>query len=221
MSDGELLDVYDDLGRTQGVRDRVTVHVEGWWHAVFHLLVVARRADGPAVVLQRRAAAKATFGGLLDLSATGHLEAGERPIDGLRELHEELGVELDPGAVLALGVRRIVDQTPEGLNREFCHVHLALDDRPLEAYRPDPREVSGVVEIGVDDALDLFAGRRDAAAVKERPVGAPAVEHMVTTADFVPEPGLGDLGASEAHSYWTTLLVMSSRLASGDRRLAI
>ncbi len=221
MTGGELIDVYDDLGRAEGVRDRATVHREGWWHAVFHLLIVARRADGPVVILQRRATSKVAFGGLLDLSATGHLAAGERPIDGLRELREELGVDLDPGQAVLLGVRRVVDDTPEGMNREFCHVHLAIDDRPLDSYRPDPDEVSAVVELAVEDALDLFAGRCPSVVVRELPVGGSVTDRVVAPADFVPEPGLGDVPGGGRPSYWTTLMVMASRLAAGDRRLAI
>lgn len=221
----ELIDVYDDEGRHLGVRDRVTAHAEGWWHRVFHLLIVARRPDGPAVILQRRADTKRTFPGLLDLSATGHLEAGEGPLDGVRELREELGVDLSSDTLVDLGVRRIVDDTPEGLNRELCHVFVAVDDRPLEDYRPAPAEVASVVELPIESGLALL---RDALA--EAPAlefdGAITRRTTVAVSHFVPEPQHAELGGpgttdrvdrSGAEPHWATVLERAARVAAGDR----
>jgi isopentenyldiphosphate isomerase len=221
----ERLDVYDDEGRHRGVRDRVAAHAEGWWHRVFHLLIVARRSEGPAAVLQRRATSKRTFPGLLDLSATGHLEAGEGPLDGLRELREELGVELSPDTLVELGVRRIVDETPEGLNRELCHVFVAVDDRPLDRYRPAPAEVASVVEVPIAAGLGLVRGERAEVAGREFDghVIRPATIRLV---DLVPEPASAEFGEhgaivsrarSEPEPYWTTLLERAARVAAGDR----
>lgn len=217
----ELIDVYDELGRHRGVRDRAAAHAEGWWHVAFHLLIVARRSSGPAVILQRRASTKASFADLLDLSATGHLEAGESPLDGLREAREELGVELDLAALVSLGVRRIVDETPEGLNREFCHVFLARDDRSLDAYRPDPAEVSAVVELGIDAGRDLFSGAAGRVEAVELLVGGEARPIEVTRGHFVPEGTLGDLAPDPGYGYWLTLLAMAELFSEGDTRLSI
>lgn len=217
-----MLDTFDELGRHLGVADRRTVHAEGLWHQVIHILVVARRASGPVVVLQRRAEGKATFPGLLDLSATGHLAAGEAPIDGLRELREELGVEVDPTALVRLGVRRLVDVTPEGTNRELAHVHLVVDDRPLDGYAPDPTEVDAVVDLPVDAGLDLLTGRRDVVACAAVGAHGGATTLAVERASFVPDPPLGDVRLDEdVPGYWVTLLQMAGRLAAGDDRLAI
>jgi isopentenyldiphosphate isomerase len=219
---GELIDVFDELGRHQGVRDRATVHAEGWWHQVFHLLIVTER-NGGSVVLQRRADTKVAFPGLLDLSATGHLAAGEQPVEGLRELREELGVEVATTALHPLGVRRLVDHTPEGVNRELSHVFLVRDDRPLTDYRPDPSEVSAVVELGIDEGLDLFTRHRPDIEAIEVAVGGAAAPVRVDLGAFVPEPPLFDVatGAATAHGYWVTLLVMAGRLLAGDDRLGI
>ena len=219
----ESIDVVDELGRPLGARDRAAAHRAGDWHRVFHLLVVAQRADGPVAVLQRRAATKVVFPGLLDLTATGHLAAGERPVDGVRELREELGVDLDPAALVSLGVRRVVDDTPEGRNRELVHVHLALDDRPLTAYRPDPTEVDAVVELPLEAGLDLVHGRRPTVECHAVKVGRPPTSRLVTVADLVPEPAAATIAGegSPGGGYWGVLLVMAVRLAGGDDRLAI
>lgn len=221
MSDAELLDTFDELGRHLGVVDRRTVHAEGMWHQVVHLLVVARRGNLGVAVLQRRAAGKRTFPGLLDLSATGHLVAGESPVDGLREAREELGIDVDPGRVVRLGVRRIVDETVEGVNRELAHVFLLRDDRPLDAYRPDPAEVDAVVDLPVDAGLDLVVGRCAEVACAAVEHGGRSAQVAVTRADLVPDARLGVAGADDPPGYWATVLVMASRLLSGDERVAI
>lgn len=219
----ERIDVVDELGRPRGERDRAAAHRAGEWHRVFHLLLVAHRPAGPVAVLQRRAVTKAVFPGRLDLSTTGHLAAGERPADGVREVTEELGIEVDPAALVPLGVRRLVDDTPEGRNRELCHVFCALDDRPLTDYRPAPDEVDLVVDLPLDAGLDVVHGRR-------RSVGCDAVDPdgrpvrlEVGADDLVPEPAASTLagGAPGGGGYWGVLLVMAARLAAGDDRLSI
>lgn len=221
MSAEELLDTFDELGRHLGVADRATVHAEGLWHQVVHVLVVAERPGGPVVVLQRRAASKVSFPGLLDLSATGHLAAGETPVEGLRELREELGIDVDPSALVRLGVRRVVDVAPEGTNRELAHVFLVRDDRPLDAYAPDAREVDAVVDLPVEAGLDVLTGRLahlDCDAV----VDGRATTLAVDRSALVPDPPLGDVSQpDDAPGYWTTLLQMAGRLAAGDERLGI
>ncbi|MFP3906535.1 MAG: NUDIX hydrolase [Acidimicrobiales bacterium] len=218
---GELIDVYDEAGRHRGVLDRPTAHAEGWWHRVFHLLLVARRPEGPAVILQRRAHDKVTFPGLLDLSATGHLEAGESPVDGLRELREELGVEIDASALVSLGVRRIVDHTPEGLNRELCHVHLAIDDRPVTEYAPDPAEVASVAELRIADGVELFAGRRATVELMESSGGDRLVRTTVSVDSFVPEPSSTGAGDHAGYGYWASVLALAQRCAAGEVHLSI
>ena len=60
-------------------------------------------ADGvPTLVITRRAAGLRAHAGQWALPG-GRLDAGEGPVEGaLRELHEEIGVDLGPGAVLGL-----------------------------------------------------------------------------------------------------------------------
>jgi isopentenyldiphosphate isomerase len=220
MADDELLDVVDDWGRPLGVAERRTVHAEGLWHRVAHILLVADRDGSPTVVLQRRSLTKETFPGLLDLSATGHLGAGESPLDGVRELREELGVDIAREALHPLGVRRIVDRIPGGVNRELVHVFLARDDRPLEEYSPDPREVDAVVDLPVVAGLDLVAGLLPEVRCGSVTTGSHHQEAVVVTlADLVPEPPDG--GGAAGPAYWTVILVMAARFAAGERALAI
>ncbi len=209
-SESEPLDVID-LGTRLPTerRSRLDVHRLGLWHQVFHCLVV--RPAARTVILQRRAATKKAFPDQLDLSVTGHLAAGEAPLDGIRELREELGVDADPADLVRLGERLLADDHGEGRNREIVHVHLLADDRPLDAYRPPPDEVSGLVEIASGDLLDLLADRRERCAATEwSPLEGKRTVEIVRT-DLV----------VDTSEYWVVLAVMADRFLAGERPIAI
>jgi 8-oxo-dGTP pyrophosphatase MutT (NUDIX family) len=202
----ELIDVVDELGRPAGTWPRSIVHRDGLWHRVFHCLVVARRPDGPVVVLQQRSRSVGAFPGLLDLTVAGHLVSGEQPLDAVREAQEEMGLDLRPEDLTPVGVRTTVFESGEGgLDRELTHVFFARDDRPLEQYRPDPSDVDDVVEVAPAALLEVFGSGRAAPAVARR-----AGPRLVGEGDLVPN-----------RDYWVTLLVMAQRFAAGVRPLAV
>ena len=211
----EMLDVFDDLGCHLGVKPRDAVHQSGDWHKVFHCQIVTIRGGIPVLVLQRRSTEKAAFPGLLDISAAGHLAAGEAPTDGVRELAEELGVNANPDDLVLLGERRLVDDSGEGqLNKELTSVFLLRDDRPLGDYVLQVAEVDAVFDAPIEDLLALFAG--DITEINlvgvERAGSDNASEVLAcaTRADFVP-----------GESYWVNLSIMCERFVQGRRPLAI
>jgi isopentenyldiphosphate isomerase len=195
VMDSELLDVVDERGRHVGVKRRDAVHRDGDWHVAFHLWVT--RGDG--VLLQRRARTKASWPGFLDATAAGHLLAGERVRDGLREAEEELGVAYAFERLTALGVHRVDEARgrADGLvNRELQHVYAVRDDRPLEAWTGlDPDEVAGLVLVGHRAFAALASGdatrRWPARAWDRRRVTAIQVE----ASELVPTPYLSALAS--------------------------
>jgi len=188
---GEVLDAYDELGAHLGIRSREEVHEHGFWHRVFHCLVVARRDGVPVAVLQLRHPNKRAFPGLLDISAAGHLHAGERPEDGIRELHEELGLDIAFSDLTPIGERRLVDTQGEGVNREIIHVYLTRDDRLLTEYRPQRSEVTGLFDANLRELVRLVAGSLDQMSVSGVIVdddGAlQPVSRTITRFDLVPD----------------------------------
>ncbi|MFW2380490.1 MAG: NUDIX hydrolase [Acidimicrobiales bacterium] len=205
MSEERIDVVSPATGEVLATEDRTVVHADGLWHQVFHCLVL--RPVAQSIVLQRRAFSKAAFPGLLDLSATGHLEAGERPLDGLREFEEELGIQLDPEHLIPLGTRLLADDNGEGKNRERVHVFFVLDDRPISDYRPPSHEVAGLVEIKVIDLL----------AILSDPELRVEARSTVNDREVV---GNSDL-VEGADGYWTVLAVMAQRALAGESLLAV
>ena len=211
----EQLDIVTPTGEFIRTADRKEVHDGGHWHEVFHCLVI--RSGTPAkIIMQRRHQAKAAFPGLLDLSATGHLTAGETPADGVRELNEEMGMNATAADLEPIGVRLLVDDDGEGYNRERVNMFFMTDDRPLDAYAPEPTEVQSLVEVAAGDLLTLIArfnsgsDTDEADAVEWRP-GSPPEPVKIRARDLI-QPASG---------YWAVLLVMAERFAAGQRPLAV
>jgi Isopentenyldiphosphate isomerase len=93
----ELFDVVDELDRVVGQARRADVHAQKLRHRAVHVLCL----DGAGrVFLQRRSMLKDSAPGKWCASCSGHLDAGEDyDAAALRELAEEVGVQVEPPAL--------------------------------------------------------------------------------------------------------------------------
>lgn len=127
------------------VMPRQDVHAQNLHHRV--VLIVVRDTRG-RVYLQRRAASKPLHPGLWDVSAAGHVRAGESRKDAaLRELHEELGitgVQLHERAV-----------HPACAATEYSHVTLFCSSPCGTTPTPAPEEASEGMFVDADELLGL------------------------------------------------------------------
>src|SRR4029077_332631 len=85
-------------------KPKAEVHRDGDWHRAAHVWIVT--PDG-RLLLQRRSLRKENYPGLWDVSAAGHLSAGETAIEcAVRETFEELGLRIEPNELRFLGTLR-------------------------------------------------------------------------------------------------------------------
>jgi isopentenyldiphosphate isomerase len=153
----ELLDILDESGRQTGEAvPKGEAHRLGLWHRCFHCWICGSDPEGSYLLVQRRAAAKDTWPGYLDVTAAGHLAAGEEKLDGLREVEEELGLRVDPARLVPLGTRRVEQEIPEGCDREFHEVFLLFDATPPGELRLQKEEVEAVFRIDLGDVESLY-----------------------------------------------------------------
>lgn len=89
----ELIDVLTPEGVPTGVRKpKPEIHRDGDWHRASHVWIVT---PDHRILLQRRSMRKDNNPGLWDVSAAGHVSAGEDLVDSaIREVQEELGLTL-------------------------------------------------------------------------------------------------------------------------------
>jgi 8-oxo-dGTP pyrophosphatase MutT (NUDIX family) len=99
--------------------------------------------NGTALLLTLRAAGLRAHGGQWALPG-GRCDSGETAIDAaLRELHEELGLEAKPGAVLGL-----LDDYPT--RSGYLITPVVVWTAASAAISPNPQEVASVHRIGLD-----------------------------------------------------------------------
>ena len=192
----EYFDVFDANGEKTGIAVRAEVHRLGLWHQTFHCWVLAYQEEkGWSVLMQLRQWDKDVFPNLLDISCAGHLQAGEKVADGVRELEEELGLavtfeRLHPCGVMA--AEHLLSDTL--IDREFCHVFLLREDRSCGEYAYQKSEISGLFHIPLEEFRWLITGTRGTAGVsgvqstEAKASAMQAVRREVTVADVVPHP---------------------------------
>jgi len=133
MSMTELRQLYDEQGRQlpgQGA-GKYEVLEEALLHAASHVWIWRVRNDTVEILIQKRAAQKATFANLYDVSAAGHIDLGETPLDAaLREAQEEIGLVVNKEDLHLIGLDRSTIPVPgtAWIENEFCWLYtLRLD----------------------------------------------------------------------------------------------
>ncbi|MBD8014932.1 MULTISPECIES: NUDIX hydrolase [Planococcus] len=158
----EKLRVYDEHGNPQGIETRQAVHEQGLWHETFHCWMVGRRNNRDTVYLQLRSEAKKDFPGLFDITAAGHLLADETVEDGVREVKEELGLEVDFDKLILLGMVKDQMEIPGFIDNERCHCFLyPMPNNNDLRFELQLEEVSGMGEVDFEALADLFAGKEE------------------------------------------------------------
>lgn len=158
----ELFDIYDESMNPIGTATRSETHAKGYWHRSFHCWLVRVDDNRRWVRFQRRQLVKDTNPGCYDITAAGHLTAGETMCEAAREIEEELGITARFDELVPLGqVREDASGIIRGrlfIDREVSDVFALRCDLPLSAFQLQPEEVAGIYEAGLADMLALFRG---------------------------------------------------------------
>ncbi|TCP57918.1 isopentenyldiphosphate isomerase [Tumebacillus sp. BK434] len=189
----ELFQCFDEQMNPTEILPRHVVHREGHWHQSIHCWVGGRdEQDGiPYLLVQKRHPDKDTYPNYYDISAAGHLLAGETVEDGLREVKEELGIDVDPAKLTFLGmIQEGAVIPPDLLDNEFCFVYYYEASMPFAAFSLQEEEVTGLYRIDLQAFLTMLetrAGSAQATGIELAEQGSwEAAERTITFADMVP-----------------------------------
>lgn len=125
MHDGEVWQVYHDNGLPIQGKGATTEEFSQNPDLIMgnaHVWFWKKDSTGTHILLQKRAATKATKPDMYHISAGGHINVGESSIEAaLRETKEEMGIDLLPDELHYVGSTRIVELSPNSIVHVFLY----------------------------------------------------------------------------------------------------
>lgn len=158
--ESEQIKIFDEFGNEIGVETRENIHKYGYWHETFHCWFMTKEGGEDYILLQIRSDQKKDYPNLLDITAAGHLLADETVNDGVREVKEELGIDVSFEELMPLGVIKYSVQTENFIDKELAHVFLYDSQQSLEEYTLQRDEVSGVIKVEFSSFSEFWQGKR-------------------------------------------------------------
>jgi isopentenyl-diphosphate delta-isomerase type 1 len=163
MSGFEPLDIIDKSGKFLGMRKpRSLVHRDGDWHRTVHVWVINHKQE---VLFQKRSLQKESFPGVWDVSAAGHISAGETSLQAaIKELAEEIGVYATEQDLTFLNtlVNQSVQHDGAFVDNEFSDVYVLKKEIEVDTLVLQSSEVSEARYFPQDN-LRRIAETRDTA----------------------------------------------------------
>ncbi len=148
----EMVDKLNSDGTPTGeIVSKKDAHKNGFWHRAAHVWFVNSNNE---ILLQKRADNIESHPGEYDISAAGHLVAGDSFIKGaLREVKEELGVELEEKDLVKIGELHSESTQHEGryINKEYNDVYVVKKDIPISDFVIQESEVSLVKYLSLEE----------------------------------------------------------------------
>ncbi len=148
MSD-ELIDIYSKNNHSLGIKKmKSAAHKKGLWHRSAHIWIYTSRGE---ILLQLRSSNKKMYPTRWDISAAGHVVAGEEPISAaIRELKEEIGLDVAQENLEFFEIRKIQATYRNIINNEFVYVYFLKFDGDVEELTLQEDEVSEIQFISID-----------------------------------------------------------------------
>lgn len=210
----KLIDIFNDRYEHVGTEDKKAAHAKGLWHRTFSALAVNPTTQ--RVILQKKAPGRYSFDrpDYADITVGGHYHAGETIPDGVREVHEELGLPVAYTELHPIGLRQTaVTLAPDYLEREFQHWHLLPLDLDLDLIPLADAEVSGLVDVDLNDAVALADGDVDTIPARyatRTDTGLQYSEAALTSTDLIPN-------YLKLDQLYLRLFVAARRYCAGER----
>jgi isopentenyldiphosphate isomerase len=153
----EYFEIYDHRGNATGKRARRNViHSRGLWHRTVHVWIYNTKRN---ILFQKRAMGKDSHPGLWDVSAAGHVEIGENPVNAAtREIKEELGIEINDSELEYIDTRKfvLISNNNTFIDREITDIYLLRGADTAESYLHDREEVEDVQYFPINKVKKLL-----------------------------------------------------------------
>lgn len=146
----EIFDVYTRDGKYLGTKTKSFCHSEnpGVYHKPVWIWIINSKNE---ILVQKRAACKKNHPNKWDMPSAGHVDAGEKIIDGaIRETFEELGVK-----TMAEDYEFICEYIDDK-SYEIAQVYLLNLDLNIDEFKLQQEEVAEVKWLSFEEFKKLF-----------------------------------------------------------------
>ena len=153
----EYLNIYNDNHELIGECEKNLVHKVGLWHEIFTCQIVNPRKKTAVFQIKNHNHNNIHDKDLIEITIGGHLQSNEKLEDGIREIKEETGLEIDFNKLKYLGVRQVATTVKEDyIVREFQNIYLGFVDKDIKDYHCVDDEVSEFIEFDIDELIELL-----------------------------------------------------------------
>ena len=159
----EYFDVLNEHGEyTNKVESRENCHRYGLWHKGVVVFIVSE--DNKNVLLQQRSNKKKLWPNKWDITAGGHVDAGEFGYQAvIRETKEEIGIDIDKESLEFIGATTSTNKIGDVINNHINEYYIVHKDVDLNDVVLQTEEVQDLkwftkeelLEIVKDDYRDL------------------------------------------------------------------
>ena len=141
----EYIDIVSPNGEPTGkIALKSEAHKQGLYHNTIHVWLYTKARH---ILLQQRSHKKTIHPLLWDVSAAGHIDAGESFINAaIREVKEEIGLSLSPEDLKKIGIKLHETSYANGhiQDNEFHHVYIAELKKDINDLNPQEDEVEAL-----------------------------------------------------------------------------
>ncbi len=139
----EEFDVLNELGEFTGrIATREDCHKKGLWHRAVYAFAINEKGD---VLLQKRSSNKKLWPNMWDITAGGHVGAGEFGRQALiREVKEELNIEIDDNDIKYLVGSTSIDKIGDITNKHYNECYIITKSIDISDIKVQKEEVSEV-----------------------------------------------------------------------------
>ena len=139
----EYLDICDSDGNLTGEKKtKKEAHKKGLWHRSIHVWIINSKDE---VLLQKRSPFVNSHPNKWDISAAGHVSAGEDYIaSALRETEEEIGLKIRPEELIQIGELKQMSKREGYINNEINPIYVVKRDLEIKNIKKQYEEVSDV-----------------------------------------------------------------------------
>lgn len=162
----EMVDVLTETGKfTDNVEMKQLCHKKGLWHKAVAVFIINSKKQ---VLLQKRSKNKKMWPDMWDISAGGHVLAGEFGFQVIiREIKEELGLSVKKEEIIFIGCSTSINKKGDILNKHFNEYYIVTKDIDEKNLSLQKEEVSEVKWINKEEIIERIKNNYDEITDKE------------------------------------------------------